>query len=66
MSEVRKNFFLYDVTIAACLKNLSHFNRYFRQKRKKPDIVSPLFYLKGGNLKAASLACISNFVDKNV
>ena len=40
--------------------NLSHFNRYFYQKKKKRYIVLLLFlfYLKGDNLEAASLACI--------
>ena len=67
MSAVRKFFFLvYDVKIAPCLKSLS-FQQIF-SPRKKRYIVSFLFLfsLKGGTyLEAASLAFISDFVDKN-
>ena len=62
----RKTFFLYEVTIAACLKSLS-FQQIFSPKEKKAiycfTFVS-FFYLKRGNLEAASLACITDFVDK--
>ena len=39
----KKNFFSLEVTIAACLKSLSHFNGDFHQKRKKRYIVLFLF-----------------------
>ena len=52
----KKKCFFQEATIAACLKFLS-FNRYFDRKRKKCYIVSSFFYLKGGKLEAASLAC---------
>ena len=67
MSGGRKSFFVvYDVTIAACCESLS-FQQIFSPKEKKCYIVSLffLFYLKKGNLIAASLACIGDFVDKN-
>ena len=49
----KKKFFLvYDYTIAARLKSLSHFHRYFHQKKKSAILFHFSFfsYLKGGNL----------------
>ena len=48
--------------------NLYYFNRYFDPKRKKRYIISLLFlfYPKGGNLEAASLACISYFLTRTL
>ena len=66
MSGVRKTFFSLKVTIAACLKCLS-FQQVFSPKEKKSALLYHFcffLYLKGGNLEGASLACISNFVDK--
>ena len=66
MSGVRKTFFLYEVTIAACLISLTLTDIF--TKREKSGILFQFyffFYLKGGNLEAASTACISDFFDKN-
>ena len=66
MSRVRKTFFLvYDVTIYGTLQ-ISLISTDILTKREKALPIlfhfSFFFYMKGGNLKAASLACISNFV----
>ena len=65
MSGIRKSFFFYKVTIAACLKSLS-FQQIFSPKKMRCIVFFCFFcYLKGGN-KAASIACTRDFVDKDV
>ena len=63
----KKVFFLYEVAIAARLKSLS-FQQKFLPNEKKALYCFTLvfFYLKGGNLESASLACISDFVHNKV
>ena len=65
MAGIRKKFFSTKSRLRYAA-SLSHLKKYFYQKKKSATFVLLLFlfYLKGGNLDAASLACISDFVDK--
>ena len=64
----KKKFFsiVYDVKIAVCLKSLSFQQIFSRNDKKALYCFIFVFSLKGGTyLEAASLAFISEFVDKN-
>ena len=65
MSKVSKTFFLYELTIAACLKSLT--SQIFSPKEKKALCFNLFFfYLKRGNLKAASLAYINGLLTRTL
>ena len=67
MLGVRKNFFLvYDFTICG-MPQISLISTDIFTKNEKSTILFHFcfYYLKGGNLEAASLAYIRDFIDKN-
>ena len=65
MSGVRKIFYLYNVTIATCLKSLISMD-IFTKKEKSAILFHFFFFIRReANLEAASLVYINDFVDMN-
>ena len=65
-----KKVFFFSVQRRNCgMSHISLISTDISTKSQKSALLlhfSFFFYMKGGNLDAASKACISNFVDKNV